>query len=193
MKIIGLTGGIGMGKTTAAGILRQRGIPVTDSDEIARGLTQAGQPVLEEIRRVFGNGMIRSDGQLHRGALARIVFSDPCSRKKLEDILHPRIRRERRARLDVWRSRGEARAVAVVPLLFETGEEKGMETTICVACEKATQRERLRQRGWSADQIRSRIEAQLSIEEKMSRADIVIWSEGSVAVLAEQLARVIPM
>ena len=92
MKVFGLTGGIGMGKSVAAQFLRERGARVVDTDEFARQLVEPGQPALAEIQTVFGNNVVAPNGELRRDQLARIVFADAAARKKLEAILHPRIR-----------------------------------------------------------------------------------------------------
>src|SRR5437870_9527621 len=92
MKLLGLTGGIGMGKSTCAQLLRSRDIPVVDTDDLARTVVEPGQRALAEIRTAFGPQVIDKEGQLNRGELARAVFSDPAARKRLESILHPLIR-----------------------------------------------------------------------------------------------------
>ena len=192
MKVFGLTGGIGMGKSTAAEILQQRGVALTDSDLIAREVVAPGEPAVHEIQRAFGPGMLDSDGHLRRDELARRVFADEAARKQLEAILHPRIRAVWQAQLTQWRAEGRPLAVAAIPLLFETGAEQHFDATICVACSAATQRQRLLARGWTPEQIDQRNRAQWPIEKKMSLADYVVWTEGSLDVLAEQLARIIP-
>src|SRR5438874_5574158 len=93
MKVLGLTGGIGMGKSACAQLLWQRDVPVVDTDELARKIVEPGQPALEQIQTAFGSGVIGPDGTLRRGELARLVFSSDASRKELEAILHPRIRK----------------------------------------------------------------------------------------------------
>src|SRR5437763_797300 len=97
MKTIGLTGGVGMGKSACAQLLAARGAAVMDTDELARQVVQPGQPALAEVVEMFGRDIIAPDGQLKRDALAEIVFADAAARKKLEDILHPRIRERWRA------------------------------------------------------------------------------------------------
>ena len=191
MKVYGLTGGLGMGKSTAAKILDQRGLAVVDTDQLARQLVEPGQPALAEIQQVFGRDVIAPDGQLRRGELARLVFADESARQKLEAILHPRIRKQWQVQVAAWRESGCRAAVVVIPLLFETGAESRFDAIICLACSSATQRERLRSRGWSPEQIAARIAAQWPVERKMEPAHHVIWTEGDVAALAEQLARVI--
>jgi dephospho-CoA kinase len=187
MKLFGLTGGIGMGKSTAAQILVQRGVPLIDTDILARRIVEPGQPALKEIQAAFGDGVISSDGQLNRGALARIVFPDPTARQKLELITHPRIRELWRQQVELWRAQQIPIACVVIPLLFETNAEKDFDATICVACSAVTQQKRLAERGWSMEQIRQRIAAQLPAEKKIAKSNFVIWSEGSLEVLAEQI------
>jgi dephospho-CoA kinase len=192
MKTFGLTGGIGMGKSTAAQLLEQRGIPVVDSDAIARQVVEPGQPALEEIRQAFGETIVGADARLRREELARRVFTDVIARRTLEDILHPRIRAVWQAQMDGWRTEGKAVAVAVIPLLFETSAANQFDATICVACSAATQRLRLRARGWSDEQINQRIAAQLPVDQKMALADYVVWTEGGLGVHEEQLKRILP-
>jgi len=192
MKALGLTGGIGMGKSTAAQILQARGVAVIDTDELARQVVQPGQPALEEICQTFGSALKDASGQLQREALAKIVFGDPVARARLEAITHPRITQLWRQQLQIWRQEGRAVAVVVIPLLFETKVEAEFDAVLCLACSEATQRQRLAARGWSSEQIEQRCSAQLSVVEKMSRAHFVIWSEGTVETLMSQLARIVP-
>jgi len=187
MKVIGLTGGIGMGKSTAAELLRERGVALVDTDNLARDVVQPGQPALEEIRAIFGSQFVGLDGQLRRDELARVVFADAAARKKLEAILHPRILDLWRAQVERWRNEGRPQAVVVIPLLYETGAERQFDTVICVACTSATQRQRLLARGWTPREIEQRLAAQIPVEGKMARADRVIWTEGGFDVHAQQL------
>ena len=191
MKTFGLTGGIGMGKSTAADLLRKRGFPVVDSDIIARQIVEPGQPALAEVQRLFGEEIVGADGRLRRDELARRVFSDPEARRKLEGILHPRIRAVWQAQIRSWRATGHPAAVAVIPLLFETDASRHFDATICVACSAKTQRQRLRVRGWSDEQIDQRIAAQMPVEQKMALADYVVWTEGGLDVHEAQLQRVV--
>ena len=187
MKLFGLTGGVGMGKSTAALILNQRGIQVQDTDELARAVVAPMQPALAKIQRTFGDEVISAEGTLRRDVLARIVFSDPVARRKLEDITHPLIRELWKKQVEVWRSMGLKAAGVVIPLLFETNAESEFDATICIACSPATQRSRLAIRGWGAEQTAQRIAAQLPVEKKIAKANFVVWNEGSQEILAAQL------
>ena len=199
-----------MGKSTAATFLSQRGVTIVDTDLLARQLVEPGQPALEEIRHAFGADILAPDGTLRRDVLARRVFSDSAARKTLEAILHPRIRQLWQAQLANWRAESStadsgprqpkhlttehsnARFFCVViPLLFETHAENEFDATFCVACSPGTQRQRLSSRGWTAEQISQRIQSQLPIEEKMARADYVIWNDASLDVLSAQFNRVL--
>ena len=190
MKLLGLTGGIGMGKSTAAEFLRSRGAQVVDTDELARQLVQPGQPALNEIQAAFGKKIVAPGGRLRRDELARIVFSDAPAREKLEAILHPRIRERWLAQIETWRKENRALAVVMIPLLFETRAESHFDKIICVACSAATQRERLLARGWTPEQIQQRLAAQWTVEQKISRADFVVWTEGALDAHAQQLERI---
>ena len=192
MKIFGLTGGMGMGKSTSAQLLRSCGAAVVDADDLARQMVQPRQPALLEIQRVFGGDIVGPDGQLRRDEVARIVFADAAARQRLEEILHPRIRDQWRAQIAAWRNQGVPLAVVVIPLLFETKAEAEFDATICVACSAATQRQRLLARGWTAGQIARRLAAQWPIERKMAQSDCVVWTEGGLEVLAQQLWRIFP-
>ncbi len=191
MKVFGLTGGIGMGKSTAAELLRPR-VAVVDTDDLARAVVEPGQPALAEVRALFGPEILAEDGRLRRAELARRVFADAAARQQLEAILHPRIRARWQAQIEGWRGAGKTVGVVVIPLLFETHAAAYFDATVCLACTAATQHERLLARGWTTEQIAQRRQAQWSIEEKMALADFVVWTEGPLAVLGEQLGRIIP-
>jgi dephospho-CoA kinase len=187
MKLFGLTGGIGMGKSAAAQILAQRGVSLMDTDVLARSVVEPGQPALKEIQSAFGDLVVSPDGHLQRAALARIVFSDPAARQKLEGITHPRIRELWREQVKGWRAEQFETGCVVIPLLFETGAENEFDATICVACSAATQHKRLLERGWNAEQIAQRIAAQWPIEKKIAKSTFVVWNEGSLEILAAQI------
>lgn len=191
MNILGLTGGVGMGKSAVEGILRSWGIRTIDTDVLSKQLVEPGQPALEEIRILFGDSVLNGNDQLERSRLAEIVFENDSARKALEKILHPRIRAGWTAELENLRIQRVATAVVIIPLLFETGAESEFDRTLCIACSAKSQQTRLKKRYWSDHQIQQRIAAQWPIEKKMLKADYVIWNEGSMNVTAEQLRRVI--
>jgi dephospho-CoA kinase len=190
MNVCGLTGGMGMGKSTTAEFLRARGAPVVDTDDLARQLVQPGQPALAEIQAAFGKNIIGPDGQLDRDGLAHAVFGDSVARKNLEAILHPRIRERWLAQIETWRRENRPLAVVVIPLLFETRAESSFDKIICVACSAATQRDRLLERGWTSGQIEQRLAAQWPVERKITRADFLVWTEGDLDAHARQIERI---
>jgi dephospho-CoA kinase len=190
MKVCGLTGGVGMGKSTAAGFLLSAGARVIDTDELARELVQPGRPALAEIQNQFGKNLVAADGQLRRDELARIVFADAVARKKLEAVLHPKIRARWLAQIEAWRRENCRLAVVVIPLLFETQAESQFDQIICVACSAANQQKRLWERGWPPEQIQQRIAAQMPVDQKIARADFVVWTDGSLESHARQIERI---
>lgn len=188
---IGLTGGIGMGKSTAATLLAEQGVPVVDTDVLAREVVAPGQPALSEIRNAFGPDMLSPDGILRRDALAAIVFADDAKRRQLEGILHPRIRERWLAFLKQCQIEGCAAAVVVIPLLFETGAERELDRVVCTACTEASQKERLRARGWTDEQCRQRVASQWPTQKKIDHSHIMVWTEVSRETHGEQWDRVL--
>ena len=180
-----------MGKSTADKILRERGVPVVDTDIIARRLVEPDQPAFKKIKNTFGADIVGGDGRLRRDELARIVFADDAKRKQLESILHPRIRQTWLDQIEQWRGEGKPLAVVVIPLLFETNAQEKFDAIICAACSATTQHRRLLERGWSSEQITQRNAAQWPVEQKMSRSDFVVWTEGSIQVDAQQLEKIL--
>lgn len=191
MKLFGLTGGIGMGKSVSETFLRQRGVPVIDTDLLARQLVEPGQPALAEIQKIFGQAIVGSDGRLLRRELASRVFADPAARNQLEAILHPRIRALWKSQIAGWRAENLPLSAVIIPLLFETDAKPEFDAIICVACSASTQRQRLLARGWSSEQIEQRIQAQWPIEKKIAQSDYVIWTEGALDLHAAQLERIL--
>ena len=179
-----------MGKSMSEKLLREHGERVVDTDAIAREVVEPGQPALGEIVSAFGKSVVDEQGRLRREELARRVFGDHAARKQLENILHPKIRIIWMKRLADWRAEGLERAVVIIPLLYETDGAPDFDAVICVACTAATQRERLRLRGWDEEQINRRLQAQWSVERKMDLADFVVWTEGGVEAHKAQLERI---
>lgn len=189
--LLGVTGGVGMGKSTTAEFLARRGLAVTDTDVLARELVTPGQPALAEIAAAFGPAVLAADGTLDRGRLARRVFADEAERKRLEQILHPRIRAAWLAAAAAWRAEGRRAAAVIIPLLHETRAEGEFDAVFCTACSPATQRARLAARGWNESQITGRLAAQWPAERKVALADFVIWSEGALETHAAQVDRIL--
>ena len=158
-RVIGITGGVGMGKSTAAKLLREQGVPVVDSDDLARAVVAVGEPALAEVCEIFGAEFLDAQGQLDRGKMAASIFGNDAERKKLEAIIHPRVRECWLLQMESWRAENVPLGVVVIPLLFEVGAEGEFDSVICVACTGNTQRERLRARGWDDVQIAARIAA----------------------------------
>jgi dephospho-CoA kinase len=191
VKRLGITGGLATGKSTVATMLKTHGVPMLDTDDLARQFTQPGQPALQQIAARFGEEILDEMGALRRTALASRVFSSADERRKLEEILHPLIRSAWLRQLVDWREAGELIGCVVIPLLYETRCEPEFDAVICTGCSAGTQQERLRQRGWSAEQIAGRLAAQLPLRTKLERADFVVWTEGSLATTEAQLHEVL--
>lgn len=172
---IGLTGGIASGKSTVAAMFAELGVPVIDTDIVAREVVEPGTPALRAIQEAFGDGVIAQDGSLDRAGLRRIVFADPVKRKQLEAILHPRIRREtmRQAR----RCRGDYLLI-VVPLLVESPMQDSMDRVLVVDVPESVQLERLQARdAENPGQAAAMIAAQASRQQRLEIADDVIRND----------------
>ncbi|HEX8951027.1 MAG TPA: dephospho-CoA kinase [Polyangia bacterium] len=191
MRVIGLTGGIASGKSTAARALAELGARVVDADEIARQIVAPGQPALAEIVRTFGRDMLLSDGTLDRKRLGAIVFTDADKRRALNAITHPRIAMETQARLGRLREEGAPVAIYEAALLVENRVHEALDGLIVVVCDEATQLERLMARdGYSEADARARILAQAPIADKIKAATWVVDTGGPLAETKKQLARI---
>lgn len=184
---VGLTGGLGSGKTAVAALFERRGVTVIDSDEIARELTRAGGIAIEPIRAAFGTAFIGTDGALDRTAMRKLVFTDPRARLKIESILHPLIRDESTRRSG--RATG-AYVILVVPLLVESGADRSRYSRVLVVdCTEAQQIERVKRRsGLSEAEVRDILSAQTTRERRLAQADDVIDNSGSPDALEQQVA-----
>lgn len=191
MVLLGVTGGIGMGKSVSSAILGDLGIPFADTDVLAREVAPPGSRAVEEISRQFGSAVVDERGELRRDRLAAIVFSDREARRRLEEIMHPRIFAVWQGRVAEWKSQGVRMAAVVIPLLYEKHYEREFSRVICLACTASTQQQRLRERSWSEQQIQERNAAQLPVGDKMARADFVIWTEGSQEAHRHQWERIL--
>ena len=182
---IGLTGGIASGKSTVAEMFAELGVPVIDTDVIAREVVQPGQPALAEIREAFGNGVIAADGTLDRPAMRSIVFGDDAARRRLESILHPRIGKATREQADAV---GGPYQVIVVPLLVESSLREFVDRVLVVDCDEAIQVARLLARdAESEDQARRMLAAQSSRAERLAIADDVVANGGLLDDTREQV------
>lgn len=177
MKLIGLTGGIGCGKSFLKKHLQEIGISIVDTDDVARSLLLPGEPAFNLVCDKFGDEICSADGTLDRQRLSHIVFHDPDSLKALEQILHPRIRESWEETVHLWNQQGISMGVVVIPLLFETGAQNRFDATISMACSLASQRRRLRERGWGEDHIHQRLSAQWSVASKVAASDYIIWTD----------------
>jgi dephospho-CoA kinase len=187
-----LTGGIGSGKSEVARRLAAHGAVVIDADLLAREVVAPGTEGLAEVVKEFGEDVLTSDGALDRAALARIVFADPDSRRRLEAIVHPRVR-ARAAALEAAAVAADSSAVVVhdIPLLVETGQAERFDVVIVVDVPEEIQVDRLvRMRGMTRDEARSRIAAQASRQERLRAATIVIDNSGDLADLDGKVHRV---
>src|SRR5690554_5253295 len=184
--IVGLTGGIGSGKSAAAERLAERGAEIVDTDEIAHALTAPGGAAIDAIRAAFGEALIGPDGSLDRAAMRARVFDDAPARRRLEAILHPLIRDEARRRCLAARA---PYVVLAVPLLVESGHWRERCNRICVVdCPEALQVERVGARsGLPPDEVRAIIAAQASREQRLAAADDVLDNSGDLPALQRQV------
>jgi dephospho-CoA kinase len=185
LLLVGLTGGIGSGKSTVARLLADRGAVVIDADDLAREATGAGTPGHASIVEAFGDPIL-SDGRVDRERLAEVVFGDPEARRKLEAIVHPEVGRLFAEALEPYR--GTARVVVyVVPLLVEAQLEPMFDVIIVVAADEHVRAARLRARGMSPEDARARMRAQLSDEEREQAAGVVIRNDGTMEELERRI------
>jgi dephospho-CoA kinase len=187
--LVGLTGGIGSGKSTVARLLEKRGAVVFDADLLAREAVEPGTPGHAAVIDRFGADVLAPGGELDREALASIVFADPAARRDLEQIVHPEVRRLFAEGTEAYRDTDRV-VVFSAPLLVETGMHTAFEILVVVSATVATQIERLmRQRGMSEASIRARIDAQAPLEDKAAAADFIVDNEGTLDELESQVER----
>lgn len=187
MLRVGLTGGIGSGKSTVAGLFAARGVPVIDADEIARRLVDPGQPAYREIVALFGPDILDHELRIDRKQLRRQVFEHRAERLRLEAILHPKVRRameDEIARLDA------AYCILVIPLLFETSEHFPVDRVLVVDADEARQIERAGRRdGTNAGEIKHIIAAQIPRAERLRRAQDLVTNDAGLAELGKAVER----
>ncbi len=181
MKWIGLTGGIATGKSTVSQLLRTRGVPLIDADQVVHEIQAPGAEAYQAIVDHFDKGILNNDGTINRRALGGIVFSDPTQLKALESILHPIIYQKVEEKRRDLEALGHKMAVYDVPLLYEKHLEPRFDDCVLVYAPKALQVQRMKKRDQLSDEeIEKRLSQQLSIEEKKKRADFVIENSGSL-------------
>ncbi len=179
MKVVGLTGGIGAGKSTVAKLLAARGAVIVDSDALAREVVAPGTEGLAEIVDAFGPGVLQQDGSLDRPGLGRIVFSDPAALRRLEQITHPRIQAESARLIADAEAAGAPVLVHDIPLMVESGAQDTFETVIVVEAPDELRLSRLEQRGLPPEQAVERMKAQATNEERRKAATYLIINDGT--------------
>lgn len=192
MKKIGLTGGIGSGKSTVAKLLEHQGFPVVDADKIAREIMEPGSPVLDEVAAAFGDDLINEDGSLDRGELARRAFVDKPSTEKLNSITHPAIRAESERRFAAAEAAGEPAVIYDMPLLVELGMHRAMDLTVVVDVDAEERVRRLTMsRGLDEADARARIAQQIDDATRKAAADIIIDNNGDEENLKPQVEKLV--
>jgi dephospho-CoA kinase len=184
---IGLTGGIGAGKSTVSALLAARGAVIVDADTIAREVVEPGTPGLAAVVEAFGPDVLASDGSLDRPALAAVVFADPEARARLDAIVHPLVRV--RATELAAAAAPDAVVVNDVPLLVETGQAGAYDLVVVVEADLDARIARLVERGLTAEDARARMAAQATDEQRRALADVVLDNSGAPAELEAQVDR----
>lgn len=190
MKRIGLTGGIGSGKSTVAKMFEEMGAVIIDADQISRDLMRPGSPVLAQVAETFGNQILTNDGHLIRPELAKIVFSDSQAREKLNSIVHPAVRRHSAQLAEEAQAAPDFSGVIIedIPLLAETGQAHRFDAVVVVEVEPDIRLQRLvQQRGMAEDDARARMATQASDER---RREIATWVVDNSRSLDETRAQV---
>jgi dephospho-CoA kinase len=190
--IIGLTGGIATGKSTASLIISEQGIPVIDADIIAREAVMPGKDAYEKIVAFFGDEVLLSDKTLNRAKLGKIIFNNSEKRQKLNEIVHPAVRSEMKKQAELYLSGGNPLVIMDIPLLFESKLTHMVDETWLIYTHPDLQLRRLMERdGYSEEQALSRIKSQMPIDEKKELADVVIENNDTKAELKQKLLKLL--
>lgn len=192
MKRIGLTGGIGSGKSTVAAILAEHGFPIIDADKIAREVVEPGQPALAELALTFGEDILNEDGSLNRQALANVAFVNEENRQALNNITHPRINARTEELFAEAEAAGKEAAVWDMPLLVDQGYQDRVDIVIVVDVDAETRLKRLvGSRGLDEADARRRIASQIDDETRRKAADFIVDNNGERAALEPQVKEII--
>ncbi len=185
MLVIGLTGGIGSGKTTVTHMFADLGVPIIDMDDIAKQIVEPGQPALEQITRLYGNSVIDPDGRLKRQQLANIIFDSTAKRQQLEALLHPLIRAETQRQLAKLKA---PYCIVVIPLLIESDQDSLIDRILVVDVPESVQISRTTQRdAIPVSQAKKILAAQADRQTRLNAADDVINNSGKLDVLSQQV------
>lgn len=187
MRVIGLTGGIGCGKSLAAQYFAELGAMVIDADQLARAAIERGSDGFDVVVTIFGDGILK-DGNIDRRALGDLIFKDPTAKEKLENIIHPFVRREFEEA--VASLKGDQLLVYEIPLLVETNSHERFDVVITVESEMENRIARLRGRGMHISEIEGRIAAQATREQRIEIADFLIENDGSEDELLRQVENI---
>lgn len=190
--IIGLTGSIASGKSTVSVMLEELGYPIVDGDKVARLVVEPGSETLQEIEALFGKEVILPDGTMDRKKVGELIFNDPASRKKLNDVIHPAIRTEMMRQRNELLEKGHKTVVMDIPLLFESRLQHMVDKVLVVSVTEENQLKRLMERnGLTEKQARARIASQLPMSVKEEGADAVIYNNGTIEETKWQLNRIL--
>lgn len=189
MKLIGITGAIGSGKSTVAAFLKEKGAIVIDADQIAREVVEPQKPAWKQVVDYFGEGILRSDGEINRRELGRVVFGHPETLARLNEIIHPHVINEIDERIERFeREFKNGKTVVIdVPLLFEVGIHKRCKLTVAVTADREIRMQRLLDKGISREEIEQRMESQKGKEILERQADVIVENNGTLAELKEKV------
>ena len=191
MKVFGLTGNIGSGKSTVAAMLREAGIPVLDADRISREVTAPGGRAYDAVVRAFGREIVRDGGSIDRKRLGEIVFADPGSRERLERITHPAIFEAMKEAIAGIEREGHRAVVVEATLIHESGRKGLSEAVISVTCDPETAISRLAARdGMSRSQVEARLRAQMDADRKAGASDHVIDNSAGPEETSRQVKKI---
>lgn len=192
LMIIGLTGSIASGKSTVSSMLKRKGYPIVDADEIARLVVEPGTSVIQKIREEFGQEVLKEDGSLNREKLGERIFGEQKDRDKLNAIIHPAIRAEMLRQKETHLANGANTVVMDIPLLFESKLQSFVDKIIVVSVASETQKKRLISRNELTEkEAENRIKSQLSMDFKEANADAVIDNNGTLEETEKQLRSIL--